>query len=404
MFPHKYRASASPTLLGLGLGFSFRLISSLKVSWRRDPLLDSAIDSDKRYRHCSRLVREVLNSPNHSLPLSHLDRRRHRLRLPVRVSSLLSRNPGLLETHLSRLRPNSQPVPFVRPGHRLRRYLLDEARIRAEHEPIALAKLCKLVMMSKDRVVRAEKLQNVRRDFGLPDDFLCNLIPKYPQFLELVGGAPGESNCFVKLVGWNDEFAKSAIERRAEKESSLTGFSIAPRFDVRLPKGFHLRKEMREWARDWMEMPYVSPYSDASGLDKASPEMEKRSVGRVPVPTIGKFAEEFLLSNACSGVFLRHPGIFYVSLKGGVETAVLREAYEEGRLVDRDPLLKIKERFEEMLMEGWREWREGERERGKLMQRKMEAVAVFRSGCEGSSGFGAGSSSEVENGSNEWFA
>ncbi|KAK1279961.1 hypothetical protein QJS04_geneDACA004659 [Acorus gramineus] len=364
-------------------------MSSLNVSWRKDPHLDSAIDSDNPYRYCSRVVREVLTSPNHSLPLSHLCRRRRRLRLPVRVSTLLSRNPGLLETHLARLRLNSSPVPFVRPGHRLRRYLLDEARIRSKHEPIALAKLCKLVMMSKDRVIHAEKLQNVGWDFGLPDDFLCDLVPRYPQFLELVG-VPGEDDCFVKLVGWNDEFAKSAIERRAEEESVLTGFSIAPRFDVRLPKGFHLQEEMREWARDWMEMPYVSPYSDTSGLDKASPEMEKRSVGllhevlslsvlrRVPVPTIGKFGEEFLLSNTFLEAFLRHPGIFYVSLKGGVKMAVLREAYEEGRLVDRDPLLEMKERFEEMLMEGRREGREGRKE---LMQGKMKA---------GSGGFGGG--------------
>ena len=145
---------------------------------------------------------------------------------------------------------------------------------------------------------------------------------------------------------------------------------MRPNFEYRLPRGLVLRKEMREWVRDWLELDYFSPYEDASRLEQGSPEMEKRGVGvlhellslslhkRIPVPILGKFGEEYRLSNAFASAFTRHSGIFYLSLKGGIKTAVLREAYEGDRIVDRDPLLEIKDRFVELLEEGWRERRE----------------------------------------------
>ncbi|CAH1431762.1 unnamed protein product [Lactuca virosa] len=121
---------------------------------------------------------------------------------------------------------------------------------------------------------------------------------------------------------------------------------------------------MREWIRDWMELPYISPYDDASDLDQASQEMEKRTVGvfhellslslykRIPVPILGKFTEEYRFSNSFSSVFTRHSGIFYMSLKGGIKTAMLREAYKGDELIDRDPLLEINDNFILLLAEG----------------------------------------------------
>ncbi|WRX07755.1 Plant organelle RNA recognition domain - like 1 [Theobroma cacao] len=44
-----------------------------------------------------------------------------------------------------------------------------------------------------------------------------------------------------------------------------------------------------------------------------------------------------------------------MSLKGGIKTAVLREAYKDDQLIDKDPLLEIKDKFVELLEEGWQE-------------------------------------------------
>ncbi|KAF2298663.1 hypothetical protein GH714_024610 [Hevea brasiliensis] len=176
-------------------------------------------------------------------------------------------------------------------------------------------------------------------------------------------GCPGEGKSFLELVEWNPELAKSVLEQRAEEESRLTGIRVRPNFNYKLPPGFFLRKEMREWVRDWLELDYISPYADVSHLDQASPEMEKRTVGvfhellslslfkRIPVPILGKFSEEYRFSNQFSSVFTRHSGIFYMSLKGGIKTAMLREAYKDSELIDRDPLHKIKDRFVQLLEE-----------------------------------------------------
>ncbi|KAF9599201.1 hypothetical protein IFM89_035660 [Coptis chinensis] len=127
--------------------------------------------------------------------------------------------------------------------------------------------------MSKDRVIRADKLVHMKRELGFLDDFLCNLVPKYYDFFLL--GCPREENSLLEIVKWDEEFAKSVIETSAEEETRLTGIGIRLSFNKKLPRGFLIRKEMREWVRYWMELPYISLYSDASHLDDLCRNGEK---------------------------------------------------------------------------------------------------------------------------------
>lgn len=355
--------------------------------WRKDQKLDQAIENDKQYKLCARVVKEVLNEPGQKIPLRHLEKRRERLRLRTKVSTFIGKNPGLFDIYYDRIKPKTERVQFLRVSDRLRLFLEEEKRIHMENEPLIVSKLCKLLMMAKNKVVSADKLVDVKREFGFPNDFMVNLVPKYSQYFRLVG-APGEGKSFLELVEWNPEFAKSVIEKRAEEESSLTGIRVRPNFDHKLPQGFLLKKEMREWIRDWMELDYISPYEDVSNLDQASPEMEKRTVGvfhellslslfkRVPVPILGKFCDEYRFSNAFPNVFTRHSGLFYVSQKGGIKTAVLREAYKDDQLIDRDPLLQIQDKFVELLEEGWRESAEQLRLQREEVKKNVEVMAV----------------------------
>ncbi|PKA46406.1 hypothetical protein AXF42_Ash020297 [Apostasia shenzhenica] len=374
-------------------------VSSLKVAWRKEPSLDAAIERDKRYRLCARVVREVFNEPGCRIPVRYLEKRRQRLRLPFRVKTFLSRYPNLFDIYSDRIKPSSSPVPFLRPSSGLLSFISRQSSIRSRLEPLALSKLCKLLMMSRHRALPASKLFAVKRDFALPDDFLVSLVPRYPDLFRLVGGGGDDASSFLELVSWREEYAKSAIQIRADEESRLTGVRIRPNFSIRLPAGFYLRREMREWTRDWLELPYISPYEDASGLHPSSPEMEKRSVAvfhellslsmmrRMAVPVVGKFCEEYRFSNAFGNTFTRHPGIFYVSLKGGIKTAMLREAYDEnGDLVDRDPFLEMKDKFVEMMEEGHREWMESIRSKRDAVQKDMEMLARRNSELFGNEG------------------
>lgn len=355
--------------------------------WRKDQKLDQAIENDKQYKLCARVVKEVLNEPGQVIPLRYLEKRRERLSLNVKVRTFLNRYPGLFDTYYDRIKPKSDAVLFLRPSDRLRDFLEEERKIYDNNEELLVAKLCKLLMMSKDKVLSVDKLVHVKREFGFPNDFLVKLVPRYPNYFKLVG-CPGEGQSFLELESWNPEFAKSVIQLRAEEEAKLTGIPVRPNFNVKLPPGFFLRKEMREWVRDWLELDYISPYEDVSNLDQSSQEMEKRTVGvfhellslsifkRIPVPILGKFSDEYRFSNAFSSAFTRHSGIFYLSLKGGIKTAMLREAYRHSELIDRDPLLEIKERFVELLEKGKHEWTEQLRLQREEVKKDMEKMAL----------------------------
>lgn len=355
--------------------------------WRKDQKLDQAIENDKQYKLCARVVKEVLNEPGQVIPLRYLEKRRERLSLNVKVRTFLNRYPGLFYTYYDRIKPKSDAVLFLRPSDRLRDFLEEERKIYDNNEELLVAKLCKLLMMSKDKVLSVDKLVHVKREFGFPNDFLVKLVPRYPNYFKLVG-CPGEGQSFLELESWNPDFAKSVIQLRAEEEAKLTGIPVRPNFNVKLPPGVFLRKEMREWVRDWLELDYISPYEDVSSLDQSSQEMEKRTVAvfhellslsifkRIPVPILGKFSDEYRFSNAFSSAFTRHSGIFYLSLKGGIKTAMLREAYRHSELIDRDPLLEIKERFVELLEKGKHEWTEQLRLQREEVKKDMEKMAL----------------------------
>ncbi|CAO2162235.1 unnamed protein product [Urochloa humidicola] len=358
-----------------------RRISSLKVPWKRDPVLDAAITRDRRFRQASRLVREVLLSPGRRLLYRYLTKRRERIKLPVRVPTFLRRYPTLLSV-------SPPPEPVASPSPQLLAFLDFASRLYERHAPLLPSRLAKLLMISSTRALPVTKIASAKRDFGLPDDFLLSLVPRYPELFRLVGdpGPDASGNAFLELVAWDDRLAKSAIELKADREADI-GVRPRPNFTVKMPRGFYLKKEMREWVRDWLELPYVSPYANSFNLDPASPEAEKRTIGvlhevlsltverRMAVPIVGKFCEEYRLPNAFANAFTRHPGIFYISLKGGIKTAVLREAYDEkGELVDRDPMLELKERFVAIMEEGHKKYLEDLNRKREVLQKEREVA------------------------------
>ncbi|KAJ0597853.1 putative plant organelle RNA recognition domain-containing protein [Helianthus annuus] len=307
-----------------------------------------------------------------------------------KIDTFLSQNPLLFDVYYDRIKPKTDPVKFLHVSDQLQRILDRNERVYAENEPLIVATLCKLLMMSKDNVVSADKLVHVKREFGFPSDVLVNLVPKYPEYFKLVGD-PGEGNSFLQLVSWNPRFAKSVIEQRADEESELTSIKIRPSFNWKVPSGFLMRKELREWIRDWKERPYISPYDNASNLNQASLETEKRTVGvfhellslslykRIPVPILGKFTEEYRFSNAFSSVFPRHSRNFYMSLKGGIKTAMLREAYKGDQLINRDPLLEVNDNFIELLAKGHKQREEELNLKKQAVKKDMDMVLVTNS-------------------------
>ncbi|KAL8260773.1 hypothetical protein R6Q59_024822 [Mikania micrantha] len=104
-------------------------------------------------------------------------------------------------------------------------------------------------------------------------------------------------------------------------------------------------------------MPYISPYSDFSTLNPGTPEKEKHACDvvheilsltvekRALVDHLTPFREEFRFSQQLRGMLIRHPDMFYVSLKGDRDSVFLRDAYRDSQMVGKNRLLLIKEKL-----------------------------------------------------------
>ncbi|CAO2180185.1 unnamed protein product [Urochloa humidicola] len=171
-----------------------RRISSLKVPWKRDPVLDAAITRDRRFRQASRLVREVLLSPGRRLLYRYLTKRRERIKLPVRVPTFLRRYPTLLSV-------SPPPEPVASPSPQLLAFLDFASRLYERHAPLLASRLAKLLMISSTRALPVTKIASAKHDFGLPDDFLLSLVPRYSELFRLVGD-PGPTRLGMRSSSW----------------------------------------------------------------------------------------------------------------------------------------------------------------------------------------------------------
>ncbi|KAL2469202.1 Ubiquitin carboxyl-terminal hydrolase family protein [Forsythia ovata] len=203
-----------------------------------------------------------------------------------------------------------------------------------------LNRLQKLLMLTKERLLPLQTIDQLRWDVGLPYDYENKMVAKHPELFS-----------FVKL----------SDERVALK---LFGM-IALAFPIGFTRGFGLKKKCIEWLNEWQKLPYTSPYIDVSHLDPRTDVSEKRIVGvfhELLHLTILKKAERKNVSNMRSPlalpqkfikVFERHPGIFYISKKGDTQTVVLRDAYDRDQLIEKHPLAHIREKYGSIMKKGF---------------------------------------------------
>ncbi|KAF2292666.1 hypothetical protein GH714_026541 [Hevea brasiliensis] len=214
-------------------------------------------------------------------------------------------------------------------------------------------------MMSTNQRLNVVKLNELKRNFGFPDDYLIRILPKYPDMFRLINHSGRRSSMEIELVSWYPEFAISAIEASAQKQG------CEPCFACTLPSTW-----VKSWERfcEFNSTPYISPYVDPRGLLEGSKEMEKRTIGlvhellsltlwkKLSIVKLGHFRREFSLPEKLNVLLLKHPGIFYVSNKYQIYTVLLREGYNGAELIDRDPLVMVKDKFGELMQEGLHEY------------------------------------------------
>ncbi|GLU00796.1 hypothetical protein SLE2022_181400 [Rubroshorea leprosula] len=332
------------------------------VKRRKELPFDNVIQRDKKLKLVLGIRKILVSHPNRIMSIRSLGKFRRDLGLKKnrRFIALLRKFPGVFEI----IEEGAFLLRFKLTPEAEKLYL-EEMKVRNQMEDLLVVKLRKLLMMSLEKRILLEKIAHLRTDLGLPLEFRETICHRNPQYFRVVATERGPA---LELTHWDPELAVSAAElaeeenRTRELEEKNLIIDRPLKFNrVKLPKGLILSKgEMRRICQ-FRDMPYISPYSDFSGLRSGTPEKEKHACGvvheilcltvekRTLVDHLTHFREEFRFSQQLRGMLIRHPDMFYVSLKGDRDSVFLREAYRDSQLIDKDPLLLIKEKFRSLV-------------------------------------------------------
>lgn len=328
------------------------------VKRRKEMPFDNVIQRDKKLKLVLKIRKILVSQPDRTMSLRELGKFRRELGLTRkrRFIALLKRFPAVFEI----VEEGVYSLKFKLTPEAERLYM-EELRVRNEMEELVVIKLRKMLMMSLEKRIHLHKLAHLMADLGLPQDFRDTICHRYPQYFRVIATEAGPA---LELTHWDPELAVSAAELKEEenqaKEREERNLIIdrPPKFNrVKLPKGLNLSKGELRRIMKFREIPYISPYSDFSGLRAGTPEKEKHACAvvheilsltiekRTLVDHLTHFRDEFKFSQQLRGMIIRHPDMFYVSLKGERDSIFLREAYRDSQLIDKDHLLMIKERF-----------------------------------------------------------
>ncbi|XP_057462605.1 protein WHAT'S THIS FACTOR 1 homolog, chloroplastic-like [Actinidia eriantha] len=332
------------------------------VKRRKELPFDNVIQRDKKLKLVLKIRKILVSQPNRTMALRNMGKYRKALGLEKRrrFIALLRKFPAIFEI----VEEGAYLLQF-RLTPEAERLYLEEMKIRNEMEDWLIVKLRKLLMMSCEKRILLEKIAHLKTDLGLPLEFGDTICHRYPQYFKVVSTGRGPA---LELTHWDPELAVSVAELAKEenrvRESDEKDLIIdrPPKFNrVVLPKGLSLSKgEMRRISQ-FRDMPYISPYSDFSALRSGTLEKEKHACGvvheilsltvekRTLVDHLTHFREEFRFSQQLRGMLIRHPDMFYVSLKGDRDSVFLREAYRDSHLIEKDRLLLIKEKLRSLV-------------------------------------------------------
>lgn len=340
------RYKISPTLKYLCRSFSL-------WSMKKDPDLELALSRNRRWIVNNQIKNIILRCPNEVASVKYLQKKFRTLDLQGSAINWLKKYPCCFEVYLQ------HDEYYCRFTKRMMVLVGEEETIKDMQEPVLVQRLAKLLMMSSHQRLNVMKLNELKRNFGFPDDYLIRIVPKHSDLFRVVNYSGRRSSMEIELVSWNPDLAISVIEASAHKQG------IEPCFSCSLPSTW-----LKSWERfhEFNSTPYISPYSEPRGLVEGSKEMEKRTVGLVhellsltlwkkaSILKLGHFRREFALPEKLNVLLLKHPGLFYVSNKYQIYTILLREGYNASELIDKDPLVVIKEKFGELMKEGLHEY------------------------------------------------
>ncbi|XP_050214548.1 protein WHAT'S THIS FACTOR 1 homolog, chloroplastic [Mercurialis annua] len=343
-------------------------------SMKKDPDLESALSRNRRWIVNNQIKNIILRYPNQVIPAKSLQKKFKSLDLQGKALNWLKKYPCCYDVFLD------QDEYYCRLTKRMAFLVEEEESVKEMQESILAERLAKLLMMSVNHKLNVVKLGELKRNFGFPDDYLLRIVPKHSDMFRLVNYSGRKSSMEIELLSWKPDLAVSAVEVSAKKQGS------EPCFTGSLPSTWVTSLER---FREFNSTPYISPYVDSRGLSEDSKEMEKRNVGlvhellsltlwkKLSIMKLGHFSREFNLPDKLNVFVLKHPGIFYVTNKYQIYTVILREGYNGSELIDKDPLVVVKNKFGELMQEGLHEYNQRRRSIN-LENKKKKGIVSLR--------------------------
>ncbi|PWA89368.1 Plant organelle RNA recognition domain-containing protein [Artemisia annua] len=322
-------------------------------SMKKEPDLEAALTRNRRWVVNNQIKNIILRCPDQVAPVNFLQKKFKSLDLQGKAFNWLKKYPCCFETYLEK------DEYYCRLTKEMMFLVEEEENVKDMQEPVVVERLAKLLMMVTNHRLNVSKLNEVGRSLGLPDDYLIRIIPKYLDMFRVINYSGRKSSMEIELIKWDQDLAVSAIEKIAQKKGSN------PSFPCSLPLTW-----VKSWEkfREFDSFPYISPYTDPGRLVDGSRELEKRTISllheflsltlwkKASIMKLGHFRREFGLPDKLNVLLLKHPGIFYVTNKYQIYTVLLREGYKGSELVDKDPLVVVKDKFGELMQEGLHEY------------------------------------------------
>lgn len=249
--------------------------------------------------------------------------------------------------------------------------------LKLEHEVLNgmedanVVRIRKILSMSVKGRVHVHAIRLMRRELGLPNEFVDSIIRKHSEIFRMVDLE------VVELVDWEDDregrmhFAANVEKwrEREYKEKWLSEFDTKYAFPINFPTGFKIVAGFKEKLKKWQRLSYVKPYERMQkvGVGTCGVERyEKRAVGvihellsltvekMVEMERLAHFRKDLGIEVNLREVVLKHPGIFYVATRGKSQILFLREAFKGGCLVEPNAVYDVRRRIMELMLLGRR--------------------------------------------------
>ncbi|KAK1406835.1 hypothetical protein QVD17_38443 [Tagetes erecta] len=333
---------------------NFHLLRRFSLwSMKKDPDLEAALTRNRRWIVNNQIKNIILSCPDHVASVNFLQKKFKTLDLQGKALNWLKKYPCCFEVYFK------DDEYHCRLTKKMMFLVQEEESVKEMQEPVLVERLAKLLMMVSNHRLNVSKLSEIKRTLGLPDDYLIRIIPKHLDMFRVVNYGGRKNSMEIELIKWDPELAVSTVEKRSQKQG------CNPSFTCSLPSTW-----VKSWEkfREFDSLPYISPYLDPGHLVNGSKESEKRTIcllheflsltlwKKASIMKLGHFKREFHLPKKLNVLLLKHPGIFYVTNKYQIYTVLLREGYNGSELVEKDPLVVVKDKFGELMQEGLHEY------------------------------------------------